>query len=117
MVSRKQTTYGYQTIGSLIQLLKNAVQETPYLNLNSPVMISDYNMSEIKYEFDVLPSFSQAHHTAGLCLFHSLGAENKGKEIYIEPSYDTEDDEPFFRDEEDIEEDTSVVKFAKWFMK
>ena len=116
-MKKVETGYKEHTIGSLIQTIKQVVQETPYLDMESPVMISDYNMSEIKYEFDVLPSFSNKHHTAGLCLFHSLGAKNKDKEIYIEPSYDTEDDEPFFRDEEDIEEDTSVMKFAKWFKK
>lgn len=112
-MAKKKTTYGYQTIGSLIALLKKTVEETSYLDYNSPVMISDYNMSSFKYEFDVVPAFSQAHHTAGIGLFHSLNEEP----VYVETTYDTESGEPFFKEEEEEKEDTAVMKFVKWYKK
>ena len=98
-------TKGYKehTIGELIQAIKQTVQDTPYLDINSPVMISDYNMSGMKYEFDILPSFSSKHHTAGLCLFHSLGEEAQEVEVRVEAEEVAE------------EKETSVMKFAKWF--
>ena len=108
-MKKHKSTYGEYTIGEFIQALKKTVEETPYLNLNSPMLISDYNMTGFKYKFDILPTFSQEHRTAGLCLFHSLKQE---KEAYIEPSYDTESGEDFFEEEE--KEDSSVMKFAKW---
>lgn len=101
-MAKKKSAYGYQTIGSLIELLKKAVEETPYLNYNSPVLISDYNMSGYKYEFDVLPAFSYQHYTAGVCLFHSLG--ETVEEVVKEP----------VKKEVKEAEDASVVKFAKW---
>lgn len=107
-MSLQKSNYKQHTIGSLMQALKQALQENKYLSLDSPVMISDYNMSGFKYDFDLIPTFSQEHKTAGLCLFHSLGQ----KEIYVEPSYDTESGEDFFEEEE--KEDSSVMKFAKW---
>lgn len=96
--------YKEYTIGKLIQGLKQALQDNPYLDVNSPVMISDYNMSGFKYNFGILPCFSSQHHTAGLCLFHSLG------EVTEEVTPKTS-----LVKEETIEEDTSVVKFAQWF--
>ena len=103
MVKTKQT-YGYQTIGSLIQLLQEAVEDNRYLSMDSPVFISDYNMSSQKYEFDVLPSFVPLKHTAGLCLFHSLNEPMEDYEVEVEN--DLEISEP---------EDTGIVKFANWF--
>ena len=70
---RKKSNYGQHTIGELMQMLKQALDENKYITLDSPVMIADYNMSSMKYDFDLLPCFSSKHHTAGLCLFHSLG--------------------------------------------
>ena len=105
MVKTKQT-YGYQTIGSLIQLLQEAVEDNKYLSMDSPVFISDYNMSQQKYEFDVLPSFVPLKHTAGLCLFHSLNEPVEDFEEEIEVENDLEISEP---------EDTGIVKFANWF--
>ena len=105
MVKAKQT-YGYQTIGSLIQLLQQAVEDNRYLSMNSPVFISDYNMSQQKYEFDVLPSFVPLKHKAGLCLFHSLNEPVKDFEEEIEVEKDLEISEP---------EETGIVKFANWF--
>ena len=84
---KNKTTYGYQTIGSLIELLQEAMENNNYLNMNSPVMISDYAMSGFKYEFDLLPTFSPLQHTAGLCLFHSLNEpveEFVGEEVEVE---------------------------------
>lgn len=72
---RKKSNYGQHTIGELMQMLKQTLSENKYLTLDSPVMIADYNMSSTKYDFDLLPCFSSKHHTAGLCLFHSLNKE------------------------------------------
>ena len=105
MVKTKQT-YGYQTIGSLIQLLQEAVEDNRYLSMNSPVFISDYNMSSQKYEFDVLPSFVSLKHKAGLCLFHSLNEPVEDFEEEIEVENDLENSEP---------EETGVLKFTNWF--
>ena len=114
-MAKKKSNYGQHTIGSLMQMLKQALDENKYLTLDSPVMISDYNMSGFKYDFDLLPCFSPQQHTAGLCLFHSLGEVPVNKEeVYIEPSYDTDwEEEPV--SEEPVEEDSSVMRFAKWY--
>lgn len=115
-MAKKKSNYKQHTIGELMQMLKQALQDNPYLDMNSPIMISDYNMSGFKYDFDLLPCFSPQQHTAGLCLFHSLGevpVDKKNEEIYIEPSYDTDWDEPFIREEEPAEEDSSIMKFVK----
>ena len=104
MVKTKQT-YGCQTIGSLMQALKTALQENKYLTLDSPVFISDYNMSQQNYEFDILPAFSSMQHTAGLCLFHSLNSnKDYEEEIELEPTI-----------EEHVEDDKQIMKFVKWF--
>ena len=103
----KQQEYGYQTIGTLIQALKQAVEENAYLNMNSPVFISDYNMSKQNFEFSVLPAFSSIQHTAGLCLFHSLNKPVEEEEV-VEPVR-TIQEEPI------IENNCSTMKFAKWF--
>ena len=96
----KKNTYGEYTIGALIKAIKRTMEETPYLNLDSPVMISDYNMSGFKHEFDILPTFSQKHHTAGLCLFHSLNEPIE--EVIVEPIV------------EEQEETSSIMKFVNW---
>ena len=96
----------YQTIGSLIQALQQAVEDNRNLSMNSPVFISDYNMSQQRYEFDVLPSFVPLKHTAGLCLFHSLNEPVEDFEEEVEVENDLEISEP---------EDTGVMKFANWF--
>ena len=104
-MKKHKSTYGEYTIGEFIQALKKTVEETPYLNLNSPMLISDYNMTGFKYKFDILPTFSQKHHTAGLCLFHSLPSETEEEEIEvsIEPTV------------EPIEEESSFMKFVSWY--
>ena len=114
-MAKSKSNYRQHTIGELMQMLKQALQDNPYLGVDSPVMISDYNMSGFKYDFDLLPCFSQQHHTAGLCLFHSLNEEVKDEKIYIEPSYNTDWDEPLRGEKEPTEEDTRVMKFAKWY--
>lgn len=105
-MKKHKSTYGEYTIGEFIQALKKTVEETPYLNLNSPILISDYNMTGFKYKFDILPTFSQKHHTAGLCLFHSLPSETDEEEIEvsIEPTV-----EPM------KEEESSFMKFVSWY--
>ena len=104
----KQTEYGYQTIGTLIQALKQAVENNAYLDMNSPVFISDYNMSKQNYKFSVLPAFSPMQHTAGLCLFHSLNEPVEEVEEVVEPVR-TVQEEPT------VENNCSTMKFAKWF--
>ena len=98
---QKKSNYKQHTIGELMQMLKQALQDNPYLDMDSPIMISDYNMSGFKYDFDLLPCFSSKHYTAGLCLFHSLG-EVTEEEVTPKKSLNEK------------EEDTSVLKFAKW---
>ena len=99
---KAQQTYGYQTIGSLIKSLKSLVEENKYLSYDSPVFISDYNMSKQNYKFDILPAFSQEHYTAGVCLFHSLNEPvlEYMEEVEVEPS---------------TEEQEYNMKFTKWF--
>ena len=109
-MKKHKSTYGEYTIGEFIQALKKTAEETPYLNLNSPMLISDYNMTGFKYEFDILPTFSQKHHTAGLCLFHSLPSETEEEEIEanVKPTV-----EPI----EEVEEESSFMKFVSWYKK
>lgn len=108
-MSKKQSNYGQHTIGELMQALKNALEENRYLTLDSPIMIADYNMSEINYEFDLLPSFSPVHRTAGLCLFHSLN------EPVEEPKREVTEEN--VTTDVTSSEDKSIVKFAKWYKK
>ena len=100
MTKKKKQEYGYQTIGSLIQSLKDLVEDNAYLDMDSPIFISDYNMSKQNFEFSVLPTFSSLHHTAGVCLFHSLN----------EPVEEV-------RQEKSVKEEETygTMKFAKWF--
>lgn len=110
MKTKAKVGYGTQTIGSLIQLLKNTVEENNYLSMDSPVMISDYAMSGFKYEFDVLPNYSPLHHTAGVCLFHSLGEEQEGiEEEDVKVIIPTETKEN--------REESSIMKFVNWYKK
>ena len=69
---KEKIGYGFYTIGDLIEHLQLAVRDNDYLNMDSPVFISDYNMSGYRHKFDVLPTFSPYLKKAGLCLFHSL---------------------------------------------
>ena len=64
--------YKEYTIKELIQALKQALVENSYIDENSPVLISDFNMSGYKHKFKLHPVMSPAHGTVGLCLFHSL---------------------------------------------
>lgn len=98
---RNKSNYRQHTIGELMQMLKQALQDNPYLDMDSPVMISDYNMSDFKYDFDLLPCFSQKHHTAGLCLFHSLGEVTEE----VTPKMSLE--------EKPVNEKSSMMKFIK----
>ena len=107
-MKKHKSTYGEYTIGEFIQALKKTVEETPYLNLNSPMLISDYNMTGFKYKFDILPTFSQKHHTAGLCLFHSLPSETEEEEIEINVK-------PTVEPIEEVEEESSFMKFVSWY--
>lgn len=103
---KKQSNYRQHTIGELMQALKNALEENKYLTLDSPIMIADYNMSNIKYDFDLLPSFSPIHRTAGLCLFHSLNEPiGEYKKEVTQENVTTDDTST---------EDKSIMKFAKW---
>ena len=105
-MSKKQSNYRQHTIGELMQALKNALEDNKYLTLDSPVMIADYNMSEVNYEFDLLPSFSTIHRTAGLCLFHSLN-----KPV---TEYKREVTEGNVTTNVTSTGDKSIMKFAKW---
>lgn len=96
--TKEKIGYGRYTIGDLIEHLQQAVKENNYLDMNSPVFISDYNMSGYKHEFDILPTFSPYTKQAGLCLFHSLGEETP--EPVIESKY-----EPIQEPVEDLEEE------------
>ena len=93
--AKKKTGYGIYTIGSLIEHLQDLVKENNYLDMESPVFISDYNMSGYKHEMDLLPTFSPYLHKAGVCLFHSLGEEAPtpivAKEEPIEEDFEEED--------------------------
>lgn len=84
------------TIGSLIQALKQAVETNNYLNYDSPIMISDFNMHSQKYEFVIEPAYLPYERVAGIGLFHSLGATEL-EELTQEK-----------------QENVSVMKFAKW---
>ena len=74
-LTRTITNYKEYTIGELILSLKQAVETNSYISYDSPVFISDYNMSGFMHELGVAPTFSSKHHTAGLCIFHSLKNE------------------------------------------
>ena len=87
--------YKEYTIRELIQALKQAVENNGFLNEDSPVLISDYNMSGYKHKFKLHPVMSPVHSTAGLCLFHSLENRNdeefKDELIDYRPSSNKED--------------------------
>ena len=92
---KEKIGYGLYTIGDLIEHLQLAVRENNYLTMDSPVFISDYNMTGYKHEFDILPTFSPYLKKAGVCLFHSLGEEaptpTVAKEEPIEEDFEEED--------------------------
>ena len=95
-MNKNNSTYKTYTVGELIQGLKRAVEENTFLNYDSPIMISDFNMHSQKYEFAIEPAYLPYERVAGVGLFHSLGA--------------TELEEPV----EEEQENVSVMKFAKW---
>ena len=100
--------YGYQTIGSLIQSLKDLVENNGHLTMDSPIFMSDYNMSSQKYKFSVLPSFSSLEHKAGVCLFHSLNEPVEEPYSYNTESHkNTTENKPI--------EDKGMTKFARWY--
>ena len=78
------TNYHEFTIGELMQALKQAVEDNSYLSYDSPLFISDYNMSGFMYEVGVAPTYSSKHHTAGLCLFHTLKNEFEDVEVDVD---------------------------------
>lgn len=78
------TNYHEFTIGELMQALKQAVEDNSYLSYDSPLFISDYNMSGFMYEVGVAPTYSSKHHTAGLCLFHTLKSEFEDVEVDVD---------------------------------
>ena len=75
--------------------------------MDSPIFISDYNMSQQKYEFSVLPSFSSLEHKAGVCLFHSLNEPVKEYKCSTESHNLTIEEEPTV-------EGRDMTKFARW---
>lgn len=116
MVKNKNTGYGKHTIGSLIEHIKQLVEDNTYLNMNSPVFISDYAMSGYKHEFDILPTVSPYSHQAGLCLFHSLGEEGASsnadaEEIEEDVTYDEEEDVTY----EEAPQKIGVSRIMKWY--
>lgn len=98
--TKEKIGYGLYTIGDLIEHLQLAVRENNYLTMDSPVFISDYNMTGYKHEFDILPTFSPYLKQAGVCLFHSLGE----KAPIIENKYEQVQEQ-----KEDFEEEEEVV--------
>lgn len=72
--------YKQYTVRELIEALKQAVECNTFIDENSPVLISDYNMTGYKFKFNLHPVMSPVHSTVGLCLFHSL--ENNGEEEF-----------------------------------
>ena len=106
-MKEKKDEYKQQTIGSLIQSLQDLVEGSRYLTMDSPIFISDYNMSQQKYEFSVLPSFSSLEHKAGVCLFHSLNEPVK------EYGYSTESHNLIVEEEPTVE-GRDMTKFARW---
>ena len=72
--------YKQYTVRELIEALKETVENNSFIDENSPVFISDYNMSGYKFKFNLHPVMSPVHSTVGLCLFHSL--ENNGEEEF-----------------------------------
>ena len=106
-MKEKKDEYKQQTIGSLIQSLQDLVEGSRYLTMDSPIFISDYNMSQQKYEFSILPSFSSLEHKAGVCLFHSLNEPVK------EYGYSTESHNLIVEEEPTVE-GRDMTKFARW---
>ncbi len=94
-----ERTYTYHTVGELISTLQNLVDNSESLTMNSPIMISDFNMSGYKEKFSVLPTFSTNQNLAGVCLFHSLG--NLEETLKKEPVVEETD----FEDEVDVEDE------------
>ena len=78
------TNYKEYTIGELIQSLKQAVEDNSFLSYDSPVFISDYNMSGFMYEVGVAPTYSSKHRTAGLGIFHTLKSEFEDVEVDVD---------------------------------
>lgn len=114
-MTKNKTGYGTYTIGSLIEHIKQLVEDNTYLNMNSPVFISDYAMSGYKHEFDILPTFSPYTHQAGLCLFHSLNEEASN-----EPVVEGEIEEEEVTYEEDTYENVQpnrigVSRIMEWY--
>ena len=97
-----ERTYTYHTIGELISTLQNLVDNSESLTMNSPIMISDFNMSGYKEKFSILPTFSTNQNLAGICLFHSLG--NLEETLNREPIIDEVDVE----DEVDVKEEENT---------
>ena len=89
--TKEKIGYGLYTIGDLIEHLQQTVKENEYLNMDSPVFISDYNMTGYKHEFDVLPTFSPYMQQAGVCLFHSLGEAPAPVVDKVEEDFEEED--------------------------
>ena len=112
-----EKTYTYHTVGELIDTLQNLVSNSETLTMNSPIMISDFNMSGYKERFSILPTFSQNQGQAGVCLFHSLGnlEETLKKEPVIdnieELEVDVEDEEPTTISHSDTSNQDQLMKF------
>ena len=91
--------YKQYTVRELIEALKQAVEDNSFLNENSPVLISDYNMNGYKYKLNIHPVMSPVNSTVGVCLFHSL--ENSGEDEFkndlVLPNKDEYEDSKFMK--------------------
>ena len=104
--------YKYCSIRELIFTLQEMVKDSETLTLDSPVMISDFNMSGYKEEFSVLPTFSTNQGQAGVCLFHSLkGTVQSAKpEEKVEEKIDCKKID-YENNEVDVEDDYTLSSY------
>lgn len=106
--TKERIGYGLYTIGDLIEHLQLAVRENNYLTMDSPVFISDYNMTGYKHEFDILPTFSPYLKQAGVCLFHSLGEAPAPVVDKTVEDFEEEEDVVYDLETETLEEEEPV---------
>lgn len=108
------TNYHEFTIGELMQALKQAVEDNSYLSYDSPLFISDYNMSGFMYEVGVAPTYSSKHHTAGLCLFHTLKNEFEDVEVDVDEfGNEVKEDSGNYIMKTEEKSDDSFMKFVR----
>ena len=108
------TNYHEFTIGELMQTLKQAVENNSFLSYDSPVFVSDYNMSGFMYEVGVAPTYSSKHHTAGLGIFHTLKSEFEDVEVEIdEYGKEVQKEEKNYIMQEEEPKDEAFMKFVR----